>query len=568
MWRYRKLKRVGFLKQWSVSAGILIISAVFSTGARADLLSAEDRVQLLYSNRFIFDNRGVPLIRVSVMEGRSEVTVESEDGLVVLPSGPGGPEVLGGKTWKFTIGKAQPAKVRYWTVLGRHSGPAAGWGSKMEKLWKEKGVDIKLFETGSVFAVSGNVVDNRSAVAACCPRDDHRVASRIAALMGKKHGIRTGLHAELVERSKGVITAESSDRGLSVRNEGMIWLAPAGGGRITVRQVEHGKGYSWHGFADRTYWGMVYIAVDRNGKLAVVNAVSADRILAGLVPAEIFPSAPMEALKAQAVAARGQLLAKLGKRHLADPYPLCAAQHCQVYSGAGREHPRTTRAVNETRGLILMDAGGRLADTVYHSTCGGHTEHNENVWQTPPRGDLRGRADIGHGTTFWHNHFKKGKGVQGALERWLRKPPDTYCSQYSQNKRSVFRWKERRSAEDLTKSIGRSLGVGRVLEINVVARGVSGRAKEISIRGEKGAASVTGELNIRRKLGNLKSSMFIVRAIPEKSKRPKEFEFKGGGWGHGVGMCQMGAMGMARAGHRLNEILSFYYRNTKLIRLY
>lgn len=553
-----------------ILAGIsgLIISAVLSNGARADLLSTEDRVQLLYSNRFIFDNRGVPLIRVSVMDGRSDVTLEAEDGLVVLPSGPGGPEVLGGKKWRLSIDKAEPAKVRYWTVLNRKAGPAGEWGSNEEKRWKERRVGIKLFETGSVFAVLGNVVDNRSTVAACCPRENHRDASRTAALMGKKYGVQTGLHAELVQRSKGVITAASAQGGLSVRNEGMIWLAPAKGGRITVKQVEHGKGYSWHGFADRTYWGMVYIAVDRNGKLAVVNAVAADRILAGLVPAEIFPSAPMESLKAQAVAARGQLLAKLGKRHLADPYPLCAAQHCQVYSGAGREHPRTTRAVKETRGLILMDDGGRLADTVYHSTCGGHTENNENVWHTPPRGDLRGRADIGRGNTFWHNHFKKGKGVHGALERWLRKPPNTYCMQYSQNKRSVFRWKEKRSAEELTGSIGKSLGVGRVLEIEVVSRGVSGRAKEINIRGEKGGKSVIGELNIRRKLGNLKSSMFIVRSLPPKSKRPKEFEFEGGGWGHGVGMCQMGAMGMARAGRKLHEILSFYYRNTKLVRLY
>ena len=563
------MKSIGFLK-WPNALGVAVLAFIVGVGAeaRGDLLSSEDRVQLLYSNRFIFDKRGVPLMRVNIMDGKSSVVLTAKGGLELLPSGPGGASVTGGKSWELRIGKSKKADVHYWTVLRRKPGTAGTWGRREIKYWKARGVEVKLFEVGSVFAVSGTVVDNRTTLVACSPKKKFRDARSVAVAMEKKYNVKTGLHAELVERSKGVIVAENKETGVRVRNEGMLWLAPRQGGHVTVKKVEYGKGYSWHGFADRSYWGMVYVAVDRKGKLAVVNAVAADRLLAGLVPAEIYPSAPIESLKAQAVAARGQLFAKLGKRHLADPYPLCAAQHCQVYSGAGKEHARTTRAVKDTRGLILMDAKGRLADTVYHSNCGGHTEHNEKVWHTSPRENLRGRADLAHGRSFWHEHFKKGKGVQGALKRWLRRPPKTYCFQFSKNKRSLFRWKETRSVKRLTALAGRPLGVGTVTGIQVLKRGVSGRAVEVMLKGNRGKTTIKGELNIRRRFGNLKSSMFIVRAVGKNPKHPESLKFEGGGWGHGVGMCQTGAMGMAKAGKKLRDILSFYYRKTKLIRLY
>ena len=110
--------------------------------------------------------------------------------------------------------------------------------------------------------------------------------------------------------------------------------------------------------SDRTYWGSIYVTVDRFGKLTVANLVSESHVLAGLVPAEIYASAPMESLKSQAVAARGQLVTKVGTRHLADPYLLCAHQHCQVYAGRGHEHPRTTAAVEATAGWVAMRPGG------------------------------------------------------------------------------------------------------------------------------------------------------------------------------------------------------------------
>src|SRR6185369_14267138 len=141
-------------------------------------------------------------------------------------------------------------------------------------------------------------------------------------------------------------------------------------GLIEVEDVDKEGG----GKEVRRYFGRVYVTVDKTGKLAVVNAVAEDKLLAGLVPAEMMASAPPEALKAQAIAARNELLAKVGTRHLTDPYRLCSTQHCQVYAGAGHEDPRATAAVEATRGVLLEREGGGLVDTVYSASCGGHTE--------------------------------------------------------------------------------------------------------------------------------------------------------------------------------------------------
>ena len=112
------------------------------------------------------------------------------------------------------------------------------------------------------------------------------------------------------------------------------------------------------------------------------------------MPSEIFSAAPAEALKAQAVTARGEVLAKVGTRHLADPYLLCSEQHCAVYRGRSGETPSTNAAVEATRGLALFSTEGRLVDSVYSAVCGGHTEDNDAVWGGVPDPSLRGRPDV------------------------------------------------------------------------------------------------------------------------------------------------------------------------------
>jgi SpoIID/LytB domain protein len=301
--------------------------------------------------------------------------------------------------------------------------------------------------------------------------------------------------------------------------------------------------------------------VGSDGKLSVVNAVAADALLSGLVPSEMFPDAPMEALRAQSIAARTELLQKLGVRHFGDPFLLCATQHCQVYSGAGHEHPRTTKAVRSTRGQVLVTKDDELVDARYSATCGGHSEHNEVVWGGDADSSLRGVLD---GLT--DSRFKKGITDRN-IDAFLAQEKGSFCAntRYSKNR---YRWEVKVGADELSKQVAKTHpGVGRLQSFKPLRRGISGRITRLRLVGDKGSTEVEGELVIRRLLGGLRSSLFTSKSIGPKD-RPTSFEFRGAGFGHGVGMCQLGAIGRASAGQTANEILSHYYNDISLHRLY
>ncbi|MCA9709665.1 MAG: SpoIID/LytB domain-containing protein [Myxococcales bacterium] len=303
------------------------------------------------------------------------------------------------------------------------------------------------------------------------------------------------------------------------------------------------------------------MAIDRHGRLSVVNLVSESDLLAGLVPAEIYASAPYHALRAQAVAARGQLVSKVGTRHLDDPFLLCAEQHCQVYAGKGHEHARTTKAVRATAGRVLMRPGGtQLVDTVYSANCGGHSEDNDEVWPSPPDPQLRGRPDPLLPAPFADGLRDKD------LRAWLSEPPRSYSRPTDEAGARGYRWTATVDPAELAGRPGVPEGLGKVTAMEVLARGRSGRATALRLRGEGDqTAELHGELRIRRALGGLKSSMFLVE--PDRDRYGR-FQLLGGGHGHGVGLCQHGAMGMAREGKRYEEILAHYYQGASVEHLW
>ena len=527
----------------------------------------QDEIRALYANRFSFDRRGVPLITVRIMEGQSQVIIAARGGVQAQPFGTGSTHVSGATRWTITLRNGRPARARYWVVLARLPG-ALGRSARVRVVqrWKARGLAVRTLEVGALFAVGGRVVDNRRTLVVSSPANSLKTAGMTARRLARHYRIRTTLHSELLRRPQGMIIARPQGSRLQLHNAEVLWFAPVGQEPLTVKQVEFGRGYRWHARRDRRYVGRLYVAVDRQGKLAVVNEVPADHLLFGLVPAEIFTSAPSHALRAQAVAARGQLLAKIGTRHTIDPYLICSAQHCQVYSGAGSEHPRTTKAVRATRGQILVDGRGRLTDTVYSACCGGFSEHNEHVWNTPPDDSLRGHLDVSARVRKGLLRFAGGINDRN-VRAWLQARPPCYCSRTNFGSRGKFRWTRRLNQGEIDRLVRRSHPVGSVRKVNVLSRGRSGRATSVRIVGTAGQVVVNGELTIRRLFGNLNSSMFVVDRL-RASSGSSDFRFVGGGWGHGVGMCQTGAIGMAQAKKGYRQILAHYYLKSRLLKLY
>jgi stage II sporulation protein D len=416
---------------------------------------------------------------------------------------------------------------------------------------------------GSVFGLGGRVVDNRRILLMVDGPGDARWAAATAEVISRFLDQSPLMHEVLQSRPSATILVADESGTVLARGAGHVSFESEDGGAVEVLDVEHSVGYASHGRETRAYDGVVHVVAGERG-LSVVNVIPLETLLRGLVPAETYPAAHIDALKAQAVTARTDILAKVGVRHLADPALVCAETHCQVYKGRDAAVASTDRAVRESRGEVLVGQGGRLVDAVYSAMCGGHTESNEVVWGTPPSPELRGRPDfVPEGEWL---RFAAGVG-EDDLDRWLQTSPPSWCHLASMGASSRYRWTRRISSEEMDRRTAH-LGVGRVQRIEVVGRGVSGRVRAVRIVGSQGSAMVRRELPVRRLFANLESGMFVVSIEAAEDGRAAAFVFRGGGWGHGVGMCQTGAIGMAEHGNDYRAILRHYYNGAEAVRLY
>jgi SpoIID/LytB domain protein len=417
--------------------------------------------------------------------------------------------------------------------------------ARLLETWRARGLEPRLFELGGVLGLHGEVLDNRVTVVGLREFRTRPEAVSGAGTLAARHRTKVVVHEELRELPTGVLEVLAEDGTLRARVRDLLWVTPAQG---EVTEV-----------GGDPYRGTLYATLDAQGNLAVANVLAVEEMLQGVVPAEIPASAPAEALKAQAVTARGDVLAKIGTRHFADPYRVCAREHCQAYKGLARENPRTTRAVRDTRGEVLWGDRG-VVNTVYSANCGGHTENNEVAWAGASNPHLRGRPDGGEATG--------DLSAETALRAFLQNPPASYCARPLLGKNQRFRWKRRLSQTEIAALVAAHRDVGEVRRIEVVGRGVSGRVAAVRVEGTRGELVVEREYPVRRLFGGLFSGMFVVEPTSGEGSVPAGFVFRGGGWGHGVGMCQMGAMGMARAGKSFTKILQHYYSGGRVRKVY
>lgn len=541
-----------------VTCGVVLgLLAGTVSHSRADETSAGDKLRILYSSRLTFTDGGLPLITVEIMSGQKQATLAAAGGLVVRPDGEGGSSLSASvNEWTVSVERGEPAQIQEWTVVETFGAEDdAGIAAAMER-WKKRGFAPQTFDVGSVFGVGGAVMDTRETRVVIDPVPRGQGASR-----AKRHAetwnVPTSVHAELLRRPSGIIVAKNG--AITIRNPSVLWFESADAARtISVADVEVGGGGSQLTTTRETrrYWGQIYATLDRDGKLLIANAVPEDKLLAGLVPAEMFPDAPDEALAAQAIAARTELLEKAGRRNVVDPFLLCSTQACQVYAGAGKEHPRTTRAVQRTRGMVLLRQGGGLLDVRYSASCGGHGEDNDAIWGGEPDPSLRARTDT--------ERPSRSPITEGDLSAFLDNTTGSWCSRPSTGRQN-YRWTATVAASDIRARLVDD--PGPIISLAVAKRSASGRAQELIIAGQQQRVQVSGELVIRRLLGGLKSS--LIEIAPEgPADSPTAFWIRGAGFGHGVGMCQIGAIGMAEAGKTFQQILRHYYPGTEAKRMY
>lgn len=376
-----------------------------------------------------------------------------------------------------------------------------------------------------------------------------------ARLPGKSAG-----SIELVDPSKDV---RATGQHLSWTRREPIEGSPPARPWIQVLAVEHDVGLEAQGRQDREYAGSIHVVRDKAGLLAVVNRLDLERYLEGVLPCEMSASAPYPALLAQAIAARSLTRTLVARGAKGEPFDLGADQYYQAYAGRTRWKRRTAQAVRGTAGIVLRKDRS-FVPAYYSACCGGHGENRDMVWGGRRHSILWGRPDSPAG----HSSFPRILD-EVSLSTWLEAPGDKdHCAPPAGESRRSYRWTERFDAGQLEALIGAKHAVGAVMALEPVARGTSGRVLELRVVGAEKSVVIEGELTIRKLLGGLRSSLFVIEVTRDVAGRPIAWTLRGAGFGHGVGLCQEGAMGMAAKGATHSAILTHYFPGCRPVRLY
>ncbi len=344
-------------------------------------------------------------------------------------------------------------------------------------------------------------------------------------------------------------------------------------GLVEVDGVIVGIGFHWQHEEPQSFRGKMEFLVGKKGGVTVVNEVSIDDYLFSVNSSEMVNAMHIELLKAQTVVARGTVFATIGRHHYDDPFDLCADDHCQVYRGTTRERENSIRAVVETDGEVLT-YNGEVCDTRFSKVCGGISESYESVW---------GEKHVSYLVPIIDAPTAEGVEFPADTEEKARKfidsRPPAFCNLDSPDvplyvgyARKYFRWEFTYTREELEGILKEKMGidVGTLMDLVPLSRGASARIEKLKVVGTDGEVVLSPELRIRQALSKttLYSSAFYVVFERNDEGIPIKITLRGAGWGHGVGLCQIGAAMMAEKGYTYREILFHYYPNTQLTSIY
>ena len=353
---------------------------------------------------------------------------------------------------------------------------------------------------------------------------------------------------------------------------------------ICVHDVIAGRGFHWKKHLDVFLPGIVEIRTVGDCFL-VINELPFEQYVACVATSEMSAECPAALVESQTIAARSWMLANVEMKHKALGFDVCNDDCCQRYQGTTYLTDHAIEGAEHTRGQVLMHEG-RICDARYSKCCGGVTEAFEHVWGGKPIPYLGSKKDM-PGTSGRKVHSLNS---EEAARRWIENFPEAYCGPKFVSEENMhrylgsvdeqgeyFRWKVDLNQVELSSLLNEkcSLDAKEVLALRSLERGASGRITRLAVDsigsdGEVYTHELKSEYRIRECLHEkfLFSSAFIVGDKPGSNQVPEFFTLKGAGWGHGVGYCQMGALGMALTGKSMQEILKQYFDDVIVKGLY
>ena len=385
----------------------------------------------------------------------------------------------------------------------------------------------------------------------------------------------------------------------------LFFLPDARNSSFSLKNVTIGVNFHWERQETQTFLGKLHLLAE-DGKIWAINELSVEDYLVSVISSEMSAASSLQLLKAHAVISRSWLLAQMRKRQqtfhnnqsLTPPcieredmrirwydredhtlFDVCADDHCQRYQGITKATGlHVAEAVNQTKGQVLI-WHGEICDARFSKCCGGVMEEFQYCWEDTPKPYLKARAD----TSTPHKY--PDLTVERNAINWIRTSPGAFCNthdakvlsqvlnDYDRETPDFYRWQVEYTQEELATLIAEKLkiGVGKVLDLIPMERGTSGRISKLQIVGSEKTFIIGKELEIRRSLSktHLYSSAFVVdRRDIDADGIPARFRLIGAGWGHGVGLCQIGAAMMGEQGYAYDEILTHYYPGAEIKEIY
>jgi stage II sporulation protein D len=404
-------------------------------------------------------------------------------------------------------------------------------------------------------------------------------------------------HREIVRSSSiRLITQEASTLRLRQGTKARSGQA------FTLFNVTIGDRFHWERTEDQTFKGNLILSLHNDGTIAAINEIPLEDYLKSVISSEMNAASPMEFLKAHAIVSRSWLLAGLDRkkktkkpsipgektiekegevirwydREEHDLFDVCADDHCQRYQGITKiVSGQAKEAVGETRGMVIIYQD-EICDARYSKACGGMTEEFDTAWDNKRVPYLASISD----TSVSHRPIR----TEEEALAWILSDPEAYCHtkderllekilpHFDRKTKDFFRWRVEYSRTELEEILREKSGFdfGTLKEIVPLHRGLSGRISRLKIVGSERSMVVGKELEIRRWLSrsHLYSSAFVVRVKYNPHGEVERFILHGAGWGHGVGLCQIGAASMATRGFSAEEILRHYFRGVEIKKIY
>ena len=407
------------------------------------------------------------------------------------------------------------------------------------------------------------------------------------------------------EIANGELICKSSDEKLTSKDEIIFEPNDSTTDTFLIRDVTIGVKFHWERKEKQRFSGLLKLKKDKD-KITVINIISIEKYLTSVISSEMSAKSSLHLLKAHAIISRSWLLAQIEKskslkkakskysssfessdehikwydREDHDLFDVCADDHCQRYQGVTKVFTQIARdAVKQTQGIVLF-SNDKICDARFSKSCGGISESFENVWEPIKYDYLTSVYDY----KFPPENFNTDFSNERNSVKWIKGNPSSFCNtsdkkilsqvllDFDQETTDFFRWKIVYTQAELSEIIKTKsrMDFGNIIDLVPIERGKSARLIKLKIVGTNKTIVVGKELEIRKFLSksHLYSSAIVIEKSDIQNGIPQKFEIFGAGWGHGVGLCQIGAAVMAEKGHEFDEILLHYFENAELKKIY